>query len=255
MMFKVTLYITVFLTSTLLFSQKEELIWEENFDGGELNKAIWNFELGNGCPELCGWGNEEPQYYTDQNHKLENGLLYITARKEGENYTSTRITTKDKFEFTYGRVEIRARLPVGEGLWPALWMLGSNIDQVGWPICGEIDIMEYVGKQSGQVFNSIHTQDSHGNTKNTKITQVQGIEDGFHTYSGDWNEERIQFFVDGKPTYTFIPENHTQAVWPFNRPFFLIVNLAIGGTFGGPNIDDTIFPQDLIVDYIRVYRN
>ncbi|MGB1451152.1 MAG: glycoside hydrolase family 16 protein, partial [Marinirhabdus sp.] len=127
----------------------ETLIFEENFNGNTLNASHWNYELGDGCPNLCGWGNNERQQYTKKNVEVANGNLTITATKQGGVYQSGRITTKNKVEFTYGTIEIRAKLPKGNGLWPALWMLGSNIGTLGWPACGEIDIMEYVGKQPG----------------------------------------------------------------------------------------------------------
>ncbi|KJD34065.1 laminarinase [Tamlana nanhaiensis] len=250
---------TVFLWLVLLFfSCKEEgkkLIWEENFDGNALNEAHWNFELGNGCPNLCGWGNNERQIYTKTNHKLENGMLTITANLKDSVYTSTRITTKNKFQFKYGTIEARAKLPVGQGLWPAFWMLGSNIDTVGWPKCGEIDILEYVGKEPSMVFTSLHTQDSHGETINTKKTKIEGIEDGFHVYKAHWTETKIEFFIDDKLLYTFAPEAlNDETIWPFNQPFYILVNLAIGGNFGGPEVDDTVFPQQYIIDYIKVYK-
>jgi len=155
----------------------------------------------------------------------------------------------------YGRVEARAKLPVGHGIWPAIWMLGSNITEVGWPLCGEIDILEYVGREPDMVFNSLHTKDSHGNTVNTKKTKIETIEEGFHTYTADWTPEKIDFYVDGNLMYTFAPEHKTEEIWPFNQPFYLILNMAVGGNFGGPEVDDSIFPQEFVIDYIRVYKD
>lgn len=234
---------------------QETLVWSEEFEGSELDESRWNFALGDGCPELCGWGNAEPQLYTRDNHKLEDGKLHITVKREAEEYTSTRINTKNKFEFQYGRVEARAKLPKGKGVWPALWMLGSNIDEVGWPLCGEIDILEYVGREPGQVFNSLHTANSHGNTINTRKTRIENIEEGFHTYVMDWTEHEIRFYVDGDLMYTFNPTDRSEEVWPFDQPFYLLVNLAISGNFGGHDIDDSVLPQEFIIDYIRVYRD
>jgi len=134
-------------------------------------------------------------------------------------------------------------------------MLGSNINQVGWPLCGEIDILEYVGKEPGKIFTSLHTKSSAGNTINTRKVQIKGIEDGFHLYAVNWTEDKIEFFVDEQLIYTYAPENRTTEVWPFNQPFYIIINLAIGGNFGGPEIDDSIFPQDFVLDYIRVYKH
>jgi beta-glucanase (GH16 family) len=246
----------VFLLGTItVFGQVErKLIWQEEFEGTQLDQEVWNFELGDGCPNLCGWGNNERQLYTKENHKVQNGQLIITAKKEGSVYTSTKITTKGKKEFQYGRIEIRAKLPVGTGIWPAFWMLGSNIDTAGWPKCGEIDILEYVGKEPEMVYTTLHTQDSHGNTINTKKTKFNNIEKGFHKYSIDWSKDTIVFYVDDKEVYKFAPDKKTEDKWPFNQPFYIIVNMAIGGNFGGPEVDDSIFPQEYIVDYIKVYQ-
>lgn len=233
---------------------QETLVWEEDFLGTTLNENHWNFELGDGCPQLCGWGNNELQEYTKTNHRLEDGKLIITARKEGDRYTSTRITTKGKKEFAYGRFEISAKLPQGKGLWPALWMLGGNIDEVGWPHCGEIDIVEYVGKEPGRIFTSLHTQASHGNTINTKKTAIAGIEEGFHVYEVVWTPKSITFNVDGNELYTFAPEDRSEEVWPFDQPFYFLINMAIGGNFGGPEVDGSVFPQEFVIDYLRVYQ-
>ena len=241
----------------LLFSactKPPVLHWSEEFEGTALSRDTWNFELGDGCPQLCGWGNNEVQVYTRSNHRLEDGKLIITARKEDSTYTSTRITTRDKMEFQYGRVEARAKLPAGTGVWPAIWLLGSNIGEVGWPRCGEIDIMEYVGKAPGEVHTSLHTPDSHGNTVNTRRTPLEGIEEGFHLYAVEWDPDRIEFFIDGRSVYTFAPEKRTEEIWPFDQPFYLIINLAVGGNFGGPEIDESIFPQEFIIDYIRIFK-
>ncbi len=248
------LLLLLFVTVSFAQKDKRKLVWEENFDGKILNEKIWNFELGNGCPNLCGWGNNESQIYTKENHKLENGILVIEAKKDGETYTSTRITTKAKKEFLYGRVEARAKLPVGTGIWPAFWMLGANISEIGWPKCGEIDILEYVGKEPDMVFTSLHTKDSFGNTINTKKTSFPDIEEGFHIYAIDWTKDKIEFFVDNKCVYTFKPENKNENTWPFDKPFYFIINVAIGGNFGGPIIDNEILPQKFEIDYIKVYQ-
>ena len=236
-------------------SQHKTLIWSEEFDQEELNGEYWNYELGDGCPDLCGWGNNEPQVYTSKNHEIKDGQLVITIKKEDSTYTSTRITTEKKFEFQYGRVEARAKLPTGKGIWPAIWMLGSNHREVGWPMCGEIDILEYLGREPSMVFNSLHTQDSHGNTINTKKSHIENIEEGFHTYVVDWSQKKIDFLVDEKLLYSFNPEERTEEVWPFDQPFYLILNSAIGGNFGGQEIDDSALPQEFVIDYIRVYKN
>jgi beta-glucanase (GH16 family) len=248
-------FLILLLISTLSFAQPKgkKLVWEENFKGKELNKNNWNVELGDGCPN-CGWGNNERQLYSNDNHQLIDGKLVITAKKEADKYTSTRINTKGKKEFQYGYFETKAKLPVGYGIWPAFWMLGANIDKVGWPKCGEIDILEYVGKEPHVVFTSLHTQDSHGNTINTKKTTIETIEQGFHLYAIDWTKDKIDFFVDNKLVYTFSPVTKTEDIWPYNQPFFFLVNMAIGGDFGGPKVNDMIFPQEFIIDYIKVYQ-
>ncbi len=242
------------LSSLFSFAQDKKLIWEENFNGSELNTTIWNFELGDGCPSICGWGNNEKQIYTNSNHTVSNGMLTIEIKKENENYTSTRITTAKKKEFQYGRIVARAKIPVGKGIWPAFWMLGSNIKEIGWPKCGEIDILEYVGREPHMAYTSLHTQDSHGNTINTKKTTISNIEEGFHLYAIDWTKDKIVFLIDDKEVYTFQPAPKNENTWPFNQPFYIIVNAAVGGNFGGHEIDDTIFPQKFEIDYIRVYQ-
>lgn len=238
-----------------MFAQqlKRKLVWEENFNGSKLRESAWNFEVGDGCPN-CGWGNHERQLYTKENQKVRNGKLTITAKKKGGKYSSSRITTKGKKEFLYGRFETRAKIPVGRGIWPAFWMLGSNINRVKWPQCGEIDILEYVGREPNILFTSLHTEDSHGNTINTKKTKIDTMEDGFHVYAAEWDKDKIEFFVDDQSVYLFNPKDKTEAVWPFNQPFYIILNLAIGGDFGGPEVDDSIFPQSFIIDYVRVYQ-
>jgi len=238
----------------MLNAQERSLVWSDDFNGTELNEKDWSFELGDGCPALCGWGNKERQIYTKRNHRLENGMLFIQARKENDRYTSMRISSKGKKEFQYGRFEIRAKLAVGEGVWPAFWLLGSNIDEVGWPLSGEIDVLEYVGRAPQEIFTTLHTQDKNGDFANTKTTHIPKIEEGFHVYAAEWDAESITFFIDGVKVYTFAPKERTAAIWPFDQPFYLLLNLAIGGHFGGPEVDDAIFPQEFIVDYIRVYQ-
>ncbi|TSE06005.1 glycoside hydrolase family 16 protein [Aquimarina algiphila] len=232
----------------------DTIIWEENFDGEQLDESYWNYELGDGCPNLCGWGNNERQIYTQENIKIHDGNLIITATKDKKIYQSGRITTKDKIEFQYGTIEVRAKLPTGHGLWPAIWMLGSDIDEKGWPNCGEIDIMEYVGKEPHTIYTSLHTKESFGNTINSKKTIHKTIEEGFHVYKSIWTEDEIQFYIDSKLVYTFSPEIKNDKTWPFNKPFYLPVNLAIGGNFGGPEVDDTIFPKQFEIDYIKIWK-
>lgn len=236
------------------FSFAQKLIFEEQFDGKLLNETVWNYEYGDGCPN-CGWGNNERQLYTKENVVVKDGQLIITATKDSDKYHSGRITTKEKFEFQYGTVEVKAKLALGQGVWPAIWMLGSNISEVGWPKSGEIDIMEYVGKTPHEIHTTLHTQDSYGQSKNTKISTIKDIEDGFHIYKCDWSKDSISFYIDEQLVYTFAPELKNETVWPFDQPFYVILNLAIGGIFGGPEVDDSIFPQAFVVDYVKVYKN
>ena len=230
------------------------LVWEENFDGDILDTDIWNFELGDGCDQgICGWGNQELQRYTDSNHSLSNGILTINIEK-GNFYTSTRITTKGKKEFQYGKVEARMKLPQGDGLWPAFWMLGNDIDDEGWPDCGEIDIMEYVGRMPGIVHHSLHTRSSHGATINTKKVIVANPEEEFHIYGMEWSSKAIDFYVDGELKYTYAPGTTNNDYWPFDKPFYFLLNAAVGGGFGGVVTTDEIFPQQFQIDYIKVYQ-
>lgn len=238
-----------------VFAQQRSLIWEEQFNASGLDEKVWNFEQGDGCPNLCGWGNNERQQYTKTNHKLSDGNLTITARKEPDgSYTSTRITTAGKKEFQYGRIECRAKLPVGQGIWPAFWMLGSNISKVGWPKCGEIDILEYVGRQPHHVYTTLHTQSGHGDNGHGKKTEVGEIEKGFHIFAVEWSRDKMEFFVDERLVFTYNPSDKGVENWPFDQPHFIILNMAIGGNFGGPDVDDSIFPQQFVIDYIKVYQ-
>ena len=243
-------------TSTVTTFQSElELVWSDEFDGTTLNLDNWSYELGDGCPNLCGWGNNELQEYTDDNHRLEDGMLIISAKKgSNSNYTSTRIKTKGKQEFQYGRIEARVKVPSGAGMWPAFWALGNDIETNSWPNCGEIDIVEYVGKNPGQIFTSVHTPSSYGNTVNSMITNVPNVEEDFHNYAVEWNENFIDFFFDDTRVYTYFVQTKNQNTWPFNKPFFFILNLAVGGNFGGPVANNIEFPREFIIDYVRVYQ-
>ena len=232
---------------------KKRVVFSEDFEEPFLDINYWNYELGDGCPELCGWGNKELQHYTKSNIFIRNKNLVIKATRENNKFFSGRITTKDKVEFQYGTVEVRAKLPTGTGMWPAIWMLGHDIDENYWPSCGEIDIMEYVGKNPGEIHTTLHTTDSYGKSKNTKITNLDNIEQGFHVYTMHWDKDQIQFTIDNNIVYTFSPDNKNDSVWPFDKPFYLILNLAIGGNFGGFEVDNNVFPQEFIIDYIKVY--
>ena len=228
-------------------SQYNTLIWEENFDSGSLDTDVWNFETGNND----GWGNQEVQYYTEDNVTVQDGNLVITAKAEslnGFDYTSSRITTKDNFSFTYGRVEARAKLPGGAGVWAAIWMLGSNIDEVSWPAAGEIDIMEYVGNNPGGVYGTLHYPGNSGGNANGDVTNVPDAENEFHLYSVEWTPDNIYFLVDNVVYHSV--EN--TADLPFHSDFFLILNVAMGGTFGG-DVDPAFSEASMVVDYVKVF--
>ncbi|MGB1451483.1 MAG: glycoside hydrolase family 16 protein, partial [Marinirhabdus sp.] len=209
------------------------LVWEENFDvDGPPCSENWSYETGTGSN---GWGNNEEQYYTDDpsNVRVENGLLVITAIAEpfnGSEYTSARIVSKDKFEFTYGRVEARAKLPTGVGTWPAIWLLGADFETNPWPAAGEIDIMEHVGRLQDRIFSTLHFPGNSGANGVGDDTLIEGVSEEFHIYSVSWDASQIVFSVDGNETFTFA----NNANLPFNKDFFLILNVAMGGNFGGP---------------------
>ncbi len=243
--------------SVPLSAQCYELLWAEEFDTtGMPDSETWNFETGGG-----GWGNNELQYYRadSSNAYVENGTLVITARKEnygGKDYTSARITTQDKFEFQYGKIEARMRLPFGQGIWPAFWMLGANHSEVGWPACGEIDIMEMVGGQDRE--NTVHGTvfwDHNGSNADygQPYTLPSGIfADAFHLFSVEWTPQSIRWFVDG---IQFNVIDITSApLSEFHNKFFVILNLAVGGNWPGSPDATTQFPQQMEVDYVRMYK-
>ncbi len=234
-----------------------KLVWADEFDKPGLpDPAKWNYETG-------FVRNHEAQYYTDarlENARVEDGCLVIEARKEpfkGAAYTSASLTTRERVSWKYGRIEIRAKLPSGRGVWPAIWMLGTNITDVGWPACGEIDIMEMVGFKPDMIYGHIHTSES-VTTKHVKDgtgIKVPGASDGFHVYAIEWDTDKMDFFVDDKKYYTYHNPYTGGDAWPFDKDQYLILNLAIGGAWGGQKgIDDAIFPQKFYIDYVRVYQ-
>ena len=255
MLFRIILILSLAFITKTGDNPGKRVIFTEDFEQSFLDLTHWNYELGDGCPDLCGWGNREYQHYTKENVLIRDEKLVIKATKQGDQYFSGRITTKDKIEFQYGTVEVKAKLPQGLGIWPAIWMLGHDIDENYWPNCGEIDIMEYVGRMPGKIHTTLHTKDSYGVSKNTKITTLEEIETGFHIYKMQWDEDQIQFSIDDNVVYTFAPIEKTEEIWPFDKPFYLILNLAVGGYFGGFEVDDSIFPQEFVIDYIKVYKD
>jgi beta-glucanase (GH16 family) len=233
------------------------LIWSDEFNyTGSPDSTKWNYETGDGCPDRCGWGNNEAQIYTKdlKNVRVENGSLIIDALKTGTQWTSGRITSEAKMNFTYGRIEFRAKLPKSLGSWSALWMLGENYKTKGWPACGEIDVMEHVGRNPGVVQSVLHTPDSYGATVNLKSHNVNSFDSDFHVYEANWTINKIEFSVDGVNFYTFEPINRNSKSWPFDSPFYIIMNIAMGGNLGGPAIDPAITVARMEVDYVRVYQ-
>lgn len=231
---------------------QEKVIFEEDFNGDSLDMSVWNYEEGNGCPNLCGWGNNEKQIYNRNYVEVKDGNLVITALKKDGKYYSGKINSKDNVEFTYGVIEVKAKLATAKGLWPAIWMLGADIGEVGWPASGEIDIVEYIGREPEIVFTSLHTPASHGNTINTKKTRIKDIEEGYHTYKAVWTENYIEFFVDGQQLYRFTPKKYDDKHYPFKKDFYFLINLAVGGNLGGADINDEALPDKFYVDYIKV---
>jgi beta-glucanase (GH16 family) len=242
-------------------ASKWKLVFSDEFDQpGAPDPVKWSRELGM-------LRNAEAQYYTDrpENARVQEGHLLIEARKESHkgadgktaNYTSASLETRGHFEFTYGRIEVRAKLPKGRGAWPAIWTLGSNISTVGWPACGEIDVMEHVGYDPDVIHATIHTT-SFNHIKHTEKSGKIPLKDphsDFHVYAAEWTGQKIEMFLDGQKYFTF--ENpHTDAkAWPFDQPQYLKLNLAVGGAWGGrKGIDDTSFPQQFLIDYVRIYQ-
>ncbi len=242
----------------LTAADREGLVWNDEFDQSTLDTSKWNFQTGDGTAEgIPGWGNGEEQTYTNrtQNLQLENGFLKITARKEslqGKSYTSARINTQDKFSFQYGRIVVRAKLPKIAGTWPAVWMLGDNYSNVGWPRCGEIDFIEQNGQEKDKIIGTSHWFDegSSNNAKYSTTLDFPNLTESFQKYTLVWNEAYIRMFV-GSAKYYEIALNDTL---PFDQPFFLLINLAMGGTLGG-NINSTFLQEDFLIDYIRIYEN
>lgn len=247
----------------LLASCQPTPVWQEEFDyTGSPDSTKWGYDLGDGCPNVCGWGNNEAQYYTNdqRNTRVENGYFIIEAHRDsvaGKAYTSARLVTRNKGDWRYGRIEVRAKLPRGRGTWPAIWMLSTDWKYGGWPASGEIDIMEHVGDDPGVILGTIHTEKYNHiqQTQNGGKITIADAQDAFHIYAIDWREDKLDFFVDDKLYHTVTREpSDGVSGWPFDQRFHLILNLAVGGNWGGlQGIDDSIWPQRMEVDYVRVY--
>jgi beta-glucanase (GH16 family) len=239
-----------------------KLVWEENFDSEKINVNHWNFiECG------CGFGNNEHQFYTarPENAFIKDGKLVIQALKEeyeGRPYTSAKLTTRNKFEWTYGRFEFKAKLPFGQGLWPAIWMMPADEEMYsGWPMCGEIDIMEQVGHEPGTVLGTIHYGNPHTYTGD-KYTLPNGesFADDFHVFTLDWEPGEFRWYVDGvhyltqNKWFSNVDGEEMPYPAPFNRDFYLQLNVAVGGNLPGYPDETTTFPQTMEIDYIKVYQ-
>jgi len=257
MKFKI-LFVTLLFFVSVSNSQPWALVWEDEFDyNGLPNPNKWSYDVGG-----AGWGNNELQYYTDgrlNNAKVENGNLIITAIKESygaNNYTSARLISKGKGDWLYGRIEVRAKLPVGRGTWPAIWMLPTDWAYGGWPNSGEIDIMEHVGYDPGRVHGTVHTKaynHSIGTQKGGNLV-IADAQSAFHTYAIEWNADTIMFYIDSQKYFMFTRES-TWEKWPFDKRFHLLLNIAVGGNWGGAEgVDETIFPATMAIDYVRVYK-
>ncbi|MFN4255288.1 MAG: family 16 glycosylhydrolase [Saprospiraceae bacterium] len=243
--------------------RKYQLVWEDDFAGaaGTLpDTSKWAFDIGIG-PGNDGWGNQELQYYTDRPENIAldgSGNLAITARREsfgGRAFTSARLNTKGIFAQAYGRFEARIKMPWGPGIWPAFWMLGDNIDEVSWPQCGEIDIMEYRGQEPHLIHGSVHGPGYSGGAAITKgfgLTNDRFDVD-FHVFAVEWGEDYIDFYVDDT-LYQRIKPADAPGEWVYDQPFFIILNVAVGGNYVGFPTQQTPFPQTMLVDYVKVYK-
>jgi len=237
---------------------KWQLVWSDEFNySGFPDSSKWNYDVGGN-----GWGNHELEYYTNkrkENARVENGNLIIEARKEtweGKNYTSARLITKGKGDWQYGKIEVRAKLPRGRGTWPAIWMLGSNTP-LKWPDDGEVDIMEHVGFDQGKIHGSIHCKKYNWviGTQKTAIKAVPDCSDQFHLYQAEWNVDSLKLFIDGTNYISMANEHSGYDAWPFDNKMHLLLNIAVGGDWGGQKgVDDSIWPQQMLIDYVRVWQ-
>ena len=261
--------VSVLVTSNLLLKDTgidaNNLIWSEEFDyEGHPDASIWSYDVGDGCPKLCGWGNNELQYYTERNldnARVDNGILTIEAHKQTmgkKDYTSARLVSKNKADFKYAKIDVRAKVTGGLGAWSAIWMLPTHNTYGNWPKSGEIDIMEHVGFERDTIYGTPHTEAFNGMifTQKTGGIEILDSEDEFHTYTIDWKKDRIDWYVDEHHYHTFHKTKDHFAYWPFDQQFHLILNLAIGGNWGGKHgVDTSIWPRTMEIDYIRVYSN
>ncbi|NVO18524.1 MAG: glycoside hydrolase family 16 protein [Bacteroidetes bacterium] len=232
--------------------------WSDEFDySGQPDQAKWGYDEGGN-----GWGNNELQYYThdSRNASVADGILTISALKEdleGKHYTSARLVTKNKADFLYGRIEVRAKVPAGIGTWPAIWMLPTDWKYGGWPQSGEIDIMEHVGFDPDVIHFSTHCEAYYWriNTQKTAVKKIENATTAFHLYRVDWTPDEIKGFIDGELIFTMMNEGSGYKVWPFDQRFHLLLNIAVGGDWGGQKgVDDNIFPASMQIDFVRYYK-
>ena len=267
-----TVFLSVAALCSLMFFQQSviaqnaftKLVWADEFNYKGLPESLkWSYDKGNGCPDVCGWGNNELQYYTTnrlENARVKNGKLIIEARKENfeaAKYTSARLASKNKGDWKYGRIEARAKLPAGTGMWPAIWMLPTKWEYGGWPHSGEIDIMENVGYWPDSALSTVHTGAYNGmlNTQKTDGVNRNDLSKKFHVYAMEWTADSIRFFIDNINYHTFKNDHTGSAAWPFDKEFHVLLNIAVGGNWGGKfGVDDKIFPQKMEIDYVRVYQ-
>ncbi|HEX8637961.1 MAG TPA: glycoside hydrolase family 16 protein [Pyrinomonadaceae bacterium] len=272
---KIAIILVIAILSHEMISAQAQVVYRKLAFKDEFNKVAnapvdsskWTAEIGGG-----GWGNQELQYYTNSTenafHDGKGSLVIKTIKKDlplslkcwyGQcRYTSARLITKNKFDQKYGRFEARIKIPRGQGMWSAFWMLGNNIDAVGWAQCGEIDIMENIGREPSTIHGTIHGPGYSGANANGAPFNLAGNEkfaDDYHVYATDWSENKIAFYVDGKLYKTITPSDLPAGKqWVYDHPFFMILNLAVGGNWGGAPDETTIFPQEMLIDYVRVYR-
>ena len=239
-------------SNTVKAADNYELVWSDEFNGNSLDTNTWNYEIGTGS---WGWGNNEQQYYTDRNIKVSNGTMKITAKREdygGMKYTSSRITTKNKKNFKYGKIEARIKMPKFKGVWPAFWMLGANQDSVGWPKCGEIDIMEAINDEN-LVYGTLHWFNDPGNNNADSGSSVAvANRTEYHVYGVEWTADKLRWYVDGKVYRTMDVSNDSFS--EVRKEYFVIFNMAIGGQWPGYDIDETAFPATMEVDWVRAYK-
>ncbi len=245
-------------TPTAIWERADwKIAWHDEFDGSQLDLKNWIFDIGGN-----GWGNQEWEYYSDrpENVRVEDGMLVIEAREEditfsGKPYSSARIKTQGLQAWQYGRIEARMKLPYGQGIWPAFWMLGENINEKGWPGSGEIDIMEHIGREPDRIYATVHAPGYSGSNGigSHLITSADTLKNDFHVYAIEWKENEIRWLFDEQEYFKLTPADVPEP-WIFDHPFFIIMNVAVGGGWPGYPNSTTVFPQFMYVDYVRVYQ-